>query len=342
MHMDKTCTKCSVKKPIDAFRSRTNAKDGHRPECKDCQDNQNLAYRATLKGQVSQLLFNAKGDSKKRTGEAKTFELARKDIMNLWNNQQGRCYYSNIPLTFRGSWKISLERLNPKFGYSVENVALICLELQNRCNWSKDKIIDMTNILNQNIIENLDVNFDKNEVRKKQEVVEKQVINDIEHCKCNTCKCFKTKEQFRQNHICIPCDKQQQKDWRETPRGSLLELVGSAKSSSKTRAKAGHNKHDVDMDIDFDFLVELFNKQKGLCAYSGLPLQFGDTNEKNWITSLERIDTCRGYMKDNVCLICLEFNATDHSVLKSDMSESTGWTKEKFQVFLTSLQQATV
>lgn len=94
--------------------------------------------------------------------------------------------------------------------------------------------------------------------------------------------------------------------------------------------------------IDYDFLVQLFNDQNGLCAYSGLPLQFGNMHEKSWTTSLERINPLRGYVKDNVCLICLEFNAVDHSVLKGDMSESTGWTKEKFQVFLESVKKESV
>jgi hypothetical protein len=94
----------------------------------------------------------------------------------------------------------------------------------------------------------------------------------------------------------------------------------------------------LEFDIDFEFLVDLYNQQNGLCAYSNLPLQFGSYKENNWKISLERIDVRRGYTKDNVCLICFEFQAIDHSARYLEKPESsTGWSKEKFKLFKDSV-----
>ena len=72
---------------------------------------------------------------------------------------------------------------------------------------------------------------------------------------------------------------------------------------------------------------------------SGLPLRFGKREETNWLISLERIDVHKGYTKDNVCLICMEFNSTDRTVNKTYKSEtSTGWSKAKFQFFLNTVR----
>ena len=96
------------------------------------------------------------------------------------------------------------------------------------------------------------------------------------------------------------------------------------------------DKRDTTMDIDFDFLVKLFNDQDGLCAYSGLPFQFN--NKENWRPSLERIDVYKGYVKTNVCLICIEFQSQDFSVVKKERpDDSTGWTKDKFKLFKDSV-----
>lgn len=46
----------------------------------------------------------------------------------------------------------------------------------------------------------------------------------------------------------------------------------------------------------------------------------------------------KGYIKDNVCLICLEFNTSDRTIqYKIEEKGSCGWTNEKFQIFLNNL-----
>lgn len=57
--------------------------------------------------------------------------------------------------------------------------------------------------------------------------------------------------------------------------------------------------------------------------------------EGNWAMSLERKNVFKGYTKDNVCLVCVEFNTADYAVLQSNVkSGSSGFSREKFLMFL--------
>lgn len=335
--MSKICTKCDAEKPLDAYRRRKDAPDGHRAYCIVCHDKENYEYRSTLDGSITQLLGHAKENAAKRkkirNDNSGDFSLERKDLYDIWSAQEGKCYYSGIPLSFRSSWKVSLERLDPAQGYVKSNVVFCCLELNTASQWSHEKIQEMLAILDEDIKPN-EVNFNKNEGYTIAEEVQKKKINDVLHYRCNGCKIFKTMDAFRNYGMCMKCTNYQSKMHKETPRGSLQKLISSAKTHTEKRNKSKNKHRDNSFDIDYDFLVALFKEQNGLCAYSGLPLQFGNYNEINWTTSLERIDACKGYIKTNVCLICYEFQATEISVkMKECEGNLTGWNKEKFNVF---------
>lgn len=77
------------------------------------------------------------------------------------------------------------------------------------------------------------------------------------------------------------------------------------KSTAKSKTKKGRTDAGQ-FDIDKQFLLELHEKQNGKCYYSGLPLKLKTNSE--WKCSPERLDDNKGYTKDNVVLICLEFN----------------------------------
>lgn len=62
------------------------------------------------------------------------------------------------------------------------------------------------------------------------------------------------------------------------------------------------------LDFDADYLLELFDKQKGLCAYFNVPLKIVNTKKHPLKPSLDRIDNSKGYTKDNIVLCCLMAN----------------------------------
>jgi|688.fasta_scaffold242121_2 hypothetical protein len=89
-------------------------------------------------------------------------------------------------------------------------------------------------------------------------------------------------------------------------------------------------------DITIDFLKELYINQNGKCAYSGIQLLLPSNQNKDWVMSLERIDTSIGYIITNVCLICREFNSMDRSILSNKNTGSCGWNNKKFKHLLST------
>jgi hypothetical protein len=70
------------------------------------------------------------------------------------------------------------------------------------------------------------------------------------------------------------------------------------------------------VEIDADYLQEIWDRQCGLCVYSGVPLTF-EANRPHTV-SLDRIDSSGDYVEGNVQLVCAVVNR-----MKMDMSEET-------------------
>lgn len=80
---------------------------------------------------------------------------------------------------------------------------------------------------------------------------------------------------------------------------------------------------NIEFDIDVDFIYSLLKKQNGLCKYSGTLLDIDNTNVDNInhfninTLSIDRIDSSKGYTKDNVVLVTAIVNS-----MKNDLSEN--------------------
>lgn len=336
----KTCTKCKVEKSLDNFSSTKNGKDGKRTQCKTCTRDATSQYGMTLTGCLRNLLKAAKWSSKRRLANGRigagVFELKFADLESLWKKQDGKCYYSNIQMNYNSfDWKVSLERLDTKVGYIKDNIVLTCIEFNSRTQWSVEKVMNMLHLLKQDtiFIEHDFKSVSKN--RKQYGKVKKTLINNIDHYNCNHCNEVKPHDKFVKDikSGCKDCVVARVKFREDLPRGALQRLLRSSKSTTKNRETTHIEKRDNTFDIDFDFLVELYNNQKGLCVYSGIPLIF-KANE-DWHISLERSNPLKGYTKDNVCLICCEFNTSDKSVMyKNNNLGNSAWSKDKFALFV--------
>lgn len=238
----------------------------------------------------------------------------------------------------KNEWKISLERIDTSKGYTQDNVVLCCLEFNTRSQWCFAKIDDMLSILNQNI-ENVDNDFPKIQKKSKYDKV-LQIEQDGEvFYRCTQCKVYKKTQDFRKiGDICRMCVNTRAKISKHTPRGHMIALCHSSMQTSKMRGKINIETERSKHDVDFQFLIQLYKEQKGLCAYSGLPLKFGSYLENDWTTSLERIDVTKGYTKDNVCLVCIEFNGPDRTIMTGSEYGCAGWNALKFQYFLAHVQ----
>lgn len=82
----------------------------------------------------------------------------------------------------------------------------------------------------------------------------------------------------------------------------------------KSRAKA----KNLDFDLTLEYLEELWNKQNGICAISGIPMTLNiDKGRNPYNVSVDQINPSGGYTKDNIQLVCMCVNQ-----LKSDFDIS--------------------
>ena len=75
----------------------------------------------------------------------------------------------------------------------------------------------------------------------------------------------------------------------------------------------------VEEGLDAWFLMELFEKQKGKCYYSGVEMNQEGLRLSN--ASLDRVDSAIGYTKDNVVLVCMGINFMKNKDAESDLRE---------------------
>lgn len=308
------CTICKIIKLENNFQT------GYYSQCIKCRS----IYKRNLESQTKEtflqrLLHNSKHNSKHRSKTreiAGIFYLTLQDLLDIYNYQNGLCYYSKVQLNFKvkSDWQCSIERLNPDIGYIKENVALIALEFNTASQMSSEKFSELIKLLNINQQPNLQ-DFSKKEIKYTRTKCDIKIIDSIEYKKCCKCETYKNKTFFmRKENLCKECEKKRSINYRNTPRGNLIQLLGCMTSSSKQR---GHNLPE----FTFDDLVELFNKQNGLCFYSGIQMVFGSYKKISWTISAERLNNSIGYTKENVVLVCWEFNVPH-----------TQWSKEKVQL----------
>lgn len=337
----KECKKCGEFKSLSCYHYSRSTKDNKRGECIGCYKRYQEEYLKSWNGTFKKLLNSAKCCAKIRNErgrlDAGVCEINQQDIEEQYNKQNGFCFYSGIKMNFdKNDWKISIERLDTNKGYIKDNIVLICLEFNSKMQWSAVRIREMIDIIDHNDNQTYeDIDFHSIPKPRKMKKIIKYDIDNICHYNCTSCDRILPILHFRENNVrdgCKECRDKKNKQYRGTPRGTLLHIVNHCKSNLQKKKQ----ERNLEYDIDFEYLVDLFKKQNGLCTYSRMPLEFGDSYlNKFWKISIERLDVTKGYVKGNVCFICLPFNGTDNTVMMKDKSNgNAGWNKEKFQYFL--------
>lgn len=131
---------------------------------------------------------------------------------------------------------------------------------------------------------------------------------DYNNKKCSICKKILPIENFSTNGMsgdgkkryssgCKECKNINSKDrYRSNWRYRLAALISSMRNRKFSRDL------EVCSDIDIDFLQSILEKQNYLCYYTKLPLKVENTGL--FSLSLDRKDSSKGYIKDNIVL-CL-------------------------------------
>lgn len=135
-------------------------------------------------------------------------------------------------------------------------------------------------------------------------------FNSIEKCKVYKSRCYACSRKLRTLN-------------RENTlrNGSIEDFMKGELLVAKDRTKKRGKNHEF--DITLDFLMELLEKQDGLCAVSGIKMLTTthrdecpeDMRVNPNKLSIDRIDSKRGYTQDNVQLVCCWVN-----LMKLDVS----------------------
>lgn len=342
----KQCNICQTIKPLEEFLLFSSGYYNSR--CIGCASTLGFEYRNSFEGFFNTLFRCAHCSSKNRAEkgrvEAGQFQITKEDLISIWNKQNGKCYYSGIQMNLQTSsdWKCSLERLDDNKGYIIENIVLVCYEFNTRVGWGLEKVQEMLLLICENyddtiLLQEIESNINRVKSKRKWQ---SNVTNELGHYKCKNCGIFKSKDKFYRdiNLDCKDCNAKYKKEYRSTAPGHLRKLFSHAKESTERRNNKPNRIGDNKFDITYEDIVTKLRDQRGKCAYSGIKLNYGSHLEKNWIASLERIDSTRGYEKDNICLVCLEFNGSDNTVRQKYSNGGSGaWSKEKFNFFLSSI-----
>ena len=125
----KQCTKCKEIKELILFFKHSQTPDRLHSWCKSCCNKGSARSRdklnSTIEGRATVFLQNAKKAAIKR---GHLFELTITNIVNCWEQQKTICAYSGRLMTLKSGQlnTVSIERIDSKIGYTIENTVLVC------------------------------------------------------------------------------------------------------------------------------------------------------------------------------------------------------------------------
>lgn len=91
--------------------------------------------------------------------------------------------------------------------------------------------------------------------------------------------------------------------------------------NSKRNQKRSTGK-SLDNNLSLEFLKELWEKQNGICPYTGIKMEFNlNGNRRPRAASLDRIDSSEGYTQNNVEFVCEFINLGKNGFNKSDVQK---------------------
>lgn len=347
---------------IDGTRRCYKCKDWYEVEkfmgdyCIGCERKRLFALRSTFNGFFKKLarmmIHSSAGKTKKGRIDAGICEIDHVHLQQLYNDQDGCCYYSGIKLSTAplSDWQASPERLDTDMGYIQDNVKLICLEFNTgHTQWSKEKI-KLAKVMSKRkvdqivLAESVESAKTVTKVPKRKKGCKREIKDGDEDnptlYECLDCHEFYEEEQFRKRGNCVgnqcrKCKNMDNKLYKSTLRGFIIKSLGTAKRCAEHKSVKRNDKSN-EFNLTFDSICDKIIEQKGKCYYSDIPLVFEQNSD--WMCSFERFDSSCGYTVDNVVLICIEFNSIDR--IPTSVNEGTGssqWTKEKVKYLFNNM-----
>lgn len=133
----KLCSRCQERKPVSDFSASSTTKTGYRFECRQCRHESRKGNRSSLRYFLKQKITNAKhnllnGSKAKRSLYDSDSFVTVDDLLDIWNQQQGRCALTGRTMEHRNDIgrnvnNVSIDRIDNSLGYTKGNVRLVCL-----------------------------------------------------------------------------------------------------------------------------------------------------------------------------------------------------------------------
>ena len=311
----KYCHGCDSIHPTTEFHSDKSQQDGLQSNCKKIKSQQQRKCKSTYDGFIKNNFKDLSHNAKRRNIQV---DITIQDVYNLYKQQNGLCAILNIPMTYesieRGTstqhiinkLNISVDRIDSSKCYTKDNIQLVCAIINRlKTGLSDDNLLLISgaiaqynfNKINNLIISNIDPKYCKNIQLTQNYSIITNLIDDIQNKQIiNTITAM-------QKYAC-------------SFGGYINKLYLDIKHNLKKRAK------DLELSITPDDIILLYHQQEGKCKLSGIKMthigyQGNDAHKLNkWNISVDRIDSSKGYAKDNIQLLCGIVNK-----MKTDMND---------------------
>lgn len=165
----RTCGKCGASKLISKFHKDKTKKFGVSSTCKDCATAQSRKYylantehikeSARRYGKTYVPKYGRYIDSRlknlhtKAKGRTKEFSIPLEYMFELWENQNGQCAYTKLPLLATANQfnTVSLDRVDSSKGYVVGNVQLVCAAINKmKQEYTEELFLLLSHLVTQN------------------------------------------------------------------------------------------------------------------------------------------------------------------------------------------------
>lgn len=141
---------------------------------------------------------------------------------------------------------------------------------------------------------------------------------NLEAKSCNKCGKEQTLDRFEKSkgytsNVCRSCrDSGRRKKMSESPYSYISNLYNQLSNKRKKTHGFTITKED---------LYRVYDKQKGLCRYSGLPMTYIKDGTGKHLTniSIDRIENKVGYHEGNIALVCLSCNMMKYNLELNDL-----------------------
>jgi len=142
---------------------------------------------------------------------------------------------------------------------------------------------------------------------------------------CAKCVQVKPLEEFHRNKrlkdgrnsYCKSCTSCMTKTYRARTPGDRLALsLNTARTTSRRKG--------LPFTLVLEDVVSLWKAQQGLCAYSGVEMAYDGQGGPTSV-SIDRVDSTKGYTKDNIVLACTQVNVMKRHLHLNDFVE---WCKK--------------